>query len=81
MRRSLNRSPLLKRTYFRLTGLYHRGRIKGANLSRGFNRDARTESMNPENVVWIFCTGRSGSTWLRSMIEELTECNCGLHCY
>jgi hypothetical protein len=30
--------------------------------------------VNPENVVWIFCTGRSGSTWLRSMIEELTAC-------
>jgi hypothetical protein len=30
--------------------------------------------INPENVVWIFCTGRSGSTWLRSMMEDLVKC-------
>ena len=28
--------------------------------------------MNPANMVWIFCTSRSGSTWLRSMLAELT---------
>jgi hypothetical protein len=27
--------------------------------------------VNPENVVWIFCSNRSGSTWLSSMMGEL----------
>ena len=29
--------------------------------------------VNPENMIWIFCTARSGSTWLRSMLHELVE--------
>jgi len=29
--------------------------------------------VNPENIIWIFCTARSGSTWLRSMLEDLIE--------
>jgi hypothetical protein len=24
-------------------------------------------------MIWIFCTARSGSTWLRSMLHELVE--------
>lgn len=27
--------------------------------------------VNPENLVWIFGTGRSGNTWLRSMMGEM----------
>jgi Sulfotransferase domain len=27
--------------------------------------------VNPENVVWIFCSNRSGSTWLSSMMGEV----------
>ena len=30
--------------------------------------------MRPENIVWIFGTGRSGSTWLGSMMEGLDGC-------
>jgi hypothetical protein len=29
--------------------------------------------VNPENMVWIFCTARSGSTWLRSMLDDLVD--------
>ncbi len=29
-------------------------------------------SLNPENIVWIFGSGRSGSTWLSSMMGELS---------
>jgi hypothetical protein len=29
--------------------------------------------VNPENVVWIFCTARSGSTWMRSMLDDLLD--------
>ena len=74
LKRALKRSTTLKRTYFRLLSLYHRARLRGAGLHRDSAEDARTEGVNPENVVWIFCTGRSGSTWLRGMIEELTAC-------
>jgi len=27
--------------------------------------------VEPENVVWIFCSNRSGSTWLSSMMGEI----------
>jgi hypothetical protein len=30
--------------------------------------------MRPEKIVWIFGTGRSGSTWLGSMMEDLEGC-------
>ena len=33
---------------------------------------ASTESgIGPENIVWIFCSNRSGSTWLGSMMGEI----------
>ena len=31
----------------------------------------RSSGVNPENVVWIFCSNRSGSTWLSSMMGEI----------
>jgi hypothetical protein len=31
----------------------------------------RTSGVNPESVVWIFCSNRSGSTWLSSMMGEV----------
>jgi hypothetical protein len=31
----------------------------------------RDGGVNPENVVWIFCSNRSGSTWLSSMMGEI----------
>ena len=31
----------------------------------------RAGGVNPENVVWIFCSNRSGSTWLSSMMGEV----------
>jgi len=29
-------------------------------------------SVNPANITWIFCVGRSGSTWLSNMMGELS---------
>jgi hypothetical protein len=29
------------------------------------------DNFKPENIVWIFCTGRSGSTWLGSMMGDI----------
>ena len=74
LRRALKRSPALKSAYFQLMGLYHGARLQGAALRSGFPKDDRANGVNPENVVWIFCTARSGSTWLRSMMEELVAC-------
>lgn len=34
-------------------------------------RDVESQhGFRPENIVWIFCTGRSGSTWLGSMMGD-----------
>jgi hypothetical protein len=32
-----------------------------------------SQRVNPENMIWILCTSRSGTTWLRSMMVELGE--------
>ena len=75
VRRALRRSPMLRGVYFRLASLYHRFRLEKGIASRGgLVGDTRPNSVNPEKVVWIFCSGRSGSTWLRSMMEELVPC-------
>ena len=34
-------------------------------------RYARGSGVTPENIIWIFGSGRSGSTWLRSMMDDL----------
>ncbi|HJQ27695.1 MAG TPA: hypothetical protein VJ827_00010, partial [Rubrobacter sp.] len=35
-------------------------------------RDAGAEdSVDPANLTWIFCVGRSGSTWLSNVMGEL----------
>ena len=74
LKRVFKRSPTLMSAYFRLAGLYHQGRLKGVGLGGSLERDGRTDRVNPENVIWIFCAARSGSTWLRSMIEDLVAC-------
>ena len=33
-------------------------------------QETKTWGVRPENVVWIFGTGRSGNTWLTAMMEE-----------
>jgi Sulfotransferase domain len=71
VKRALEQNLTLRNVYFRLVGLRHRARLKAAGLRRGFLGDDRIDGVNPEKVVWIFCTGRSGSTWLRRMMEEL----------
>jgi hypothetical protein len=37
----------------------------------GSSRAGDPRGVRPENIVWIFGTGRSGSTWLGSMMESL----------
>jgi LPS sulfotransferase NodH len=40
----------------------------------GSSRAAEPRGVRPENIVWIFGTGRSGSTWLGYMMEGLDGC-------
>ena len=72
MRRVGSRSPSLEQGCRWLLDRYRdipleaarlRARLKGGN--------ARDNNITPENFIWIFGSGRSGSTWLRSMMEDL----------
>ncbi len=72
MRRTAGRSRTLKRGYRRLAAEYRGISVKAAGLrARLAGRDIRDTGVRPENIIWIFGSGRSGSTWLRSMMEDL----------
>jgi hypothetical protein len=43
--------------------------LRAQLLRSGAGREA--SGVNPENIVWIFGSGRSGSTWLSSMMGDL----------
>jgi|SRR5215217_3086096 len=73
IRRAVKRSPTLRNLYFRAALLHHRARLRGVWLRGGLKGNEQPTSVNPENMIWIFCTARSGSTWLRSMLNELVE--------
>jgi hypothetical protein len=72
-RRAVKRSPTLRNIYFRTTGLLHRLRLRGARLRGSIKASDQATGVNPEKMVWIFCTARSGSTWLRSMLDDLVD--------
>jgi hypothetical protein len=47
------------------------GLTRGAVPETATNGSARpAEGVSPENMIWIFGTGRTGSTWLAAMMEE-----------
>ena len=69
----MKRSPTLRNIYFRVTGLRHRARLRGARLRGELEGTEQATGVNPENVIWIFCTARSGSTWMRSMLDDLLD--------
>ena len=58
-------TPRFKRAWRRAVG-------KGESLRSRARRSSR--GVRPENIVWIFGTGRSGSTWLGSMMGGLDGC-------
>jgi hypothetical protein len=45
-------------------------RLQGKAAERG-----KHETLNPENIVWIFGTARTGSTWLGRMMADLKRHN------
>ena len=74
LRRMAKRSPIIVKVRDELVARYQRVLIEGAQVRKGLSGSdlsARTSGINPENMIWIFCTHRSGSTWLRSMMAEL----------
>jgi hypothetical protein len=59
----------------RLKQAWRRAVASGKSLrsrSRRPWRAGETHGVVPENIVWIFGTGRSGSTWLASMMGDLS---------
>jgi hypothetical protein len=42
-------------------------------LQGGLEATEQATGVNPENVIWIFCTARSGSTWIRTMLDDLLD--------
>ena len=63
-RLAAKRSSVLTDAYRDGKGLYHRLRMRGVV-------DRRAGGVDPACLVWIFGSGRSGSTWLRRMMGEM----------
>jgi hypothetical protein len=60
------RSRTLTRIYSKLVGQRERAYLELGRLGS-------RKSIDPGRMVWIFGSGRSGSTWLRSMMGELDD--------
>src|SRR4051812_17436449 len=60
------------RAFFNKSGqwIVRRGRTLRARARRQLGR-GEADGITPENVVWIFGAGRTGSTWLSQMMGEL----------
>jgi len=72
LRRVAKRSRTLRRIKSRLTGRRQQIQLELAGLrARLAGEDGVRIAVKPENMVWIFGSGRSGSTWLRSMMGEM----------
>jgi len=72
LRRAVGRSRTLERGYRWLVASYREISPATARLwARLGGKNRRNIGIRAENVIWIFGSGRSGSTWLRSMMEDL----------
>lgn len=71
LRRTAKRSRRARGAYAWLLGKRQRLYLSLTGARSRFVKD-EARGVNPANMVWIFCTSRSGSTWLRSMLAELT---------
>jgi hypothetical protein len=72
LRRAVGRSRTLKHGYRWLRDSYREISLEitwwRARIGK---KDAWDTGVKFENIIWIFGAGRSGSTWLRSMMEDL----------
>src|SRR5215210_1996448 len=57
-----------KRRIKRLEEEHEQQRLRTRVLQGSGDEDYR--GLRPENIVWIFGTGRSGNTWLTAMMES-----------
>ena len=71
LHRATDMSRMLRESYRWLIASYHEISLEIARLRVRLGRNIRDTGVKPENMVWIFGSGRSGSTWLRSMMEDL----------
>ena len=74
LRRVAKRSSMILKARDELVERYHKVLLKSAGVRNrlpGSNPPAQASGVNPENMIWIFCTSKSGSTWLRSIMAEL----------
>jgi Sulfotransferase family len=76
LRKTARRSLILRRMHQRLVNKRQEILMIAARwraiAARERNSSERSNGVNPENMIWIFGSGRSGSTWLRSMMEEMS---------
>jgi hypothetical protein len=72
LRRVAKRNRTLRRVKGLLVGRRQQIHLELAGLrARLAGGGAVRAAVKPENMVWIFGSGRSGSTWLRSMMGEM----------
>lgn len=67
IKRAARRSAALRKVYYGAVKYLHRLRLRVQAEDAGTVPD-------PARIVWIFCTSRSGSSWLRAMLEDLLQC-------
>ena len=53
--------------------LHVRGGVTRSAVPLAFPVSGREGQPNPENIIWIFGSGRSGSTWLASMMGDFAK--------
>ncbi len=72
LRQVASRNRTLKQIYHWSAAKYREVPLEIAGLrSKLAGRDTQNTGVRPENIIWIFGSGRSGSTWLRSMMRDL----------
>ncbi|BBL80629.1 sulfotransferase [Rubrobacter xylanophilus] len=68
VRRVVRRNAALRGAYYRSVSLLHGARLKAARGKRA------NKCLDSSKIIWIFCTARSGSTWVRAMLADLLPC-------
>lgn len=72
LRRNARKSPALRRVYHGAMKGRQEVLVRLAELRSGrAGEGERAGGVRPDRMVWIFGSGRSGSTWLRSMMGDV----------
>jgi hypothetical protein len=78
LRQVMRRNQTLKPIAHWALGRRHQAHLRVAELRMslgvkiaGIKDFRQTSPLNPENMIWIFGTGRSGTTWLRDMMRGI----------